>query len=370
MPQIEDVFVWNNPEDGLIWQNWAWGMVLIALAGAAGAVLHAIVFSIAHRVARRANNSVADRLVTYAQAPSRLIFPMLAIQLVMPALVLLLPVAVVIFLRHLLGLVLIAGIAWLVISMSHIVDDVIGLKYRMDVSDNLAARRIHTQARVLRQSVTVLVFIMAIAAMLMTFPQVRQLGASLLASAGLAGIVVGFAARPVLQNLIAGVQIALTQPIRIDDVLIIDGEFCRVEEITSTYVVMRIWDQRRLVVPLNFFIENTFQNWTRTSAEILGTVFLWVDYTVPVEPIRQELGRLLHAAEKWDKRAWGLQVTDATDRAVQLRALMSAPDAGTAWDLRCHVREKLIEFIQARHPGSLPRIRAHVDSEPSLPAGA
>jgi small-conductance mechanosensitive channel len=242
--------------------------------------------------------------------------------------------------------------------MMHIVDDFVGSKYRVDVRDNLSARRIHTQARVLRQSVTVLVVIVAASAMLMTFPQVRQLGASLLASAGLAGIVVGFASRPVLQNLIAGVQIAITQPIRVDDVLIVDGEWCRVEEITSTYVVMRIWDQRRLIVPLNFFIENTFQNWTRTSAEILGTVFLWVDYTVPVEEIRQELHRLLQETELWDKRAWGLQVTDATERTVQIRALMSSADASAAWDLRCMVREKLIEFIQQRYPGALPRVRA------------
>jgi small-conductance mechanosensitive channel len=351
MPQLED---------GVIWQNWAWGIVSVALAGAIGAVIHAIVFSLAHRIARRARNDIANRLASYAQPPSRLIFPMLAIQLVIPALVLLFPEAVVLFLRHALGLVLIVGIAWLVIAMARIVDDVVGLRYRIDVSDNLAARRIHTQARVLRQSVTVLVIIITIAAMLMTFPQVRQLGASLLASAGLAGIVVGFAARPVLQNLIAGVQLAITQPIRIDDVLIIDGEFCRVEEISSTYVVMRIWDQRRLIVPLNFFIENTFQNWTRTSAEILGTVFLWVDYTVPVEELRQELGRLLEASDKWDKRAWGLQVVETSERAVQLRALMSAPDAGTAWDLRCHIREKLIEFLQKNYPHALPRVRADV----------
>jgi len=196
--------------------------------------------------------------------------------------------------------------------------------------------------------------------MLMTFPQVRDLGASVLASAGLAGIVVGFAARPVLQNIIAGVQIAIAQPIRIDDVVIVEGEWGRIEEFTATYVVVRIWDQRRLIVPLNYFIENTFQNWTRTDAEILGTVFLHVDYTVPVEDVRQELHRLLLATDRWDGRAWGLVVTDATDRTVELRALMSAADAGTAWDLRCEIREKLIAYVQARHPAGLPTIRATV----------
>jgi small-conductance mechanosensitive channel len=349
------------PEE-LVWQHWAMGIVLVAGAALAGTIVHTVGFAVAHRVARRSGNPLADRLVTYAQNPSRLIMPMLAVQLVLPRLEQLAgeteAAPVVSLLHHVLTLVLIAGIAWLAISMMHIVDDFVGSKYRVDVRDNLSARRIHTQARVLRQSVTVLVVIVAASAMLMTFPQVRQLGASLLASAGLAGIVVGFASRPVLQNLIAGVQIAITQPIRVDDVLIVDGEWCRVEEITSTYVVMRIWDQRRLIVPLNFFIENTFQNWTRTSAEILGTVFLWVDYTVPVEEIRQELHRLLQETELWDKRAWGLQVTDATERTVQIRALMSSADASAAWDLRCMVREKLIEFIQQRYPGALPRVRA------------
>ena len=200
--------------------------------------------------------------------------------------------------------------------------------------------------------------------MLMTFPQVRELGASVLASAGLAGIVVGFAARPVLQNLIAGVQIAIAQPIRIDDVVIVEGEWGRIEEITATYVVVKIWDQRRLIVPLNHFIEHPFQNWTRTDAEILGTVYLYVDYTVPVEAVRQELHRLLQASEKWDGRAWGLVVTNATDRALQLRALMSAADASAAWDLRCEVRERLIEYVQEHHPGGLPRIRAEMEATP------
>lgn len=356
----------------IAWENWAWGILLVVGAAAAGSILHTIIFHLGHRIARRSGD-LADKLVTYAQNPSRLIMPMLAIQLVLPRLELLATEseaeAAVSLAHHLLTLVLIAGIGWLAASMLHIVDDFVGLRYRIDIRDNLAARRIHTQARVLRQSITVLIVIVAISAMLMTFPQVRQLGASLLASAGLAGIVVGFASRPVLQNLIAGVQLAITQPIRVDDVLIVDGEWCRVEEITATYVVMRIWDQRRLIVPLNFFIENTFQNWTRTSAEILGTVFLWVDYTVPVAELRAELHRLLQESEYWDKRAWALQVTDANERAVQIRALMSAPDAGAAWELRCIIREKLIEFIQNKHPGALPKVRAEVDAEPLMRRG-
>lgn len=360
-PATRVAFIPETVFDEFSWQSLVWGLLLLLIAAGIGSILHTIIFSVAHRVARRGGETLADKLVTYAQNPSRIIMPVLAVQVALPTLrELHFPPGVVVLLSHVLGLTLIAAVAWLAIAMMHIVDDFVGVRYRIDVKDNLEARRIHTQARVLRQSVAVLVFIVAVSAMLMTFPQVRQLGASLLASAGLAGIVVGFASRPVLQNLIAGVQLAMTQPIRVDDVLIVDGEWCRVEEITSTYVVMRIWDQRRLIVPLNFFIENVFQNWTRTSAEILGTVFLWMDYTVPIAEVRAELHRLLEENEYWDKRAWALQVTDATERTIQIRALMSAADAGSAWELRCIVREKLIEFIQKKHPAALPKVRAEL----------
>jgi small-conductance mechanosensitive channel len=196
--------------------------------------------------------------------------------------------------------------------------------------------------------------------MLMTFPTLRQVGTSVLASAGLAGLVVGFAARPVLTNLIAGVQLALTQPIRLDDVVIIDDEWGRIEEILSTYVVVRLWDQRRLIVPLSYFVENPFQNWTRTSADIVGTAFIYVDYSVDVERVRHELHRNLKDMSQWDGRAWALQVTDLTERTMQLRALMSAADAGLAFELRCTVRERLVDFIRRNYPRGLPRVRADV----------
>jgi small-conductance mechanosensitive channel len=346
--------------DVVAWQQAFWAVVIIVMAAAAGSAVHALLFAIARRVAARPDAEVGEQVVRYARRPMRLIMPLVAIQLFFPVLTPFLTSPVFQSLRHVLGLGLIAGVAWLFVSVSRVIDDALGLRFRMDVSDNLVARRIHTQARVLRRSVTVLVVILTIGVMLMTFPQVRELGASVLASAGLAGIVVGFAARPVLQNIIAGIQIAIAQPIRIDDVVIIEGEWGRIEEFTATYVVVRIWDQRRLIVPLNHFIENTFQNWTRRDSEILGTVFLHVDYTVPIEELRQELHRLLDSNEKWDRRAWGLVVTDATDRAVEIRALMSAPDAGTAWDLRCEIREQLITFLQTRYPSALPRVRAEL----------
>jgi small-conductance mechanosensitive channel len=200
---------------------------------------------------------------------------------------------------------------------------------------------------------------------LMTFPGVRQVGASLLASAGVAGLVAGIAARPVIGNLIAGVQIAMAQPIRIDDVLIVEGEWGRVEEITGTYVVLRIWDQRRMIIPLQWFIETPFQNWTRSSAEIIGTVFLWCDYRMPIEPLRKAAQLACEAAKEWDKRLCLLQVTEAGEHSMQLRVLVTAADSSQAWDLRCKVREALVDFMQREYPQFLPITRITMD-DPSM----
>ena len=179
-----------------------------------------------------------------------------------------------------------------------------------------------------------------------------------------AGIVVGFAAQRSIATLLAGFQIALTQPIRVDDVVIVENEWGRVEDITLTYVVVRVWDLRRLVVPITYFIEQPFQNWTRSSAEILGTVFLYVDYTVPLDAVRAELTRLLETSRYWDGKVNVLQVTDAKEHTLEIRALASAADASLAWDLRCEIREKLVAFIQRNYPASLPRLRASFDSRP------
>ncbi|WP_165855791.1 mechanosensitive ion channel family protein [Marinobacter sp. JSM 1782161] len=222
------------------------------------------------------------------------------------------------------------------------------------------ARKVETQTRFLVRCLNVLIVIVGLGAALMTFESVRQLGASLLASAGVGGIILGFAARPVLSNLLAGMQIALTQPFRIDDVLHVQGEWCWVEEVTATYVVLRVWDLRRLIVPLQWFIENPFQNWSRNTAELLGTVFLWVDYTMPVAPLREEFGRLLRDSRQWDGQVETVQVTDASDQAIQIRFLMSAPDSSQSWDLRCAVREGLVTYIQQHYPEQLPRVRARL----------
>lgn len=266
-------------------------------------------------------------------------------------------------LRDLAAFALIGGITWLSVRSAAAIGEAIIEAHPLDTADNLQARRIHTQARVLARSVMVVIVIVGVGAALMTFPNVRQIGASLLASAGVAGLVAGIAARPVLGNLIAGLQIALSQPIRLDDVVVIQGEWGRIEEITGTYVSVRLWDQRRLIVPLQWFIENPFTNWTRSSAEIIGTVYLWLDYRMPLAPLREELARLVTDAPEWDRRVQVLQVTDTSERAMQLRILVSSQDSGLNWDLRCRVREGLLDFVNQHYPQYLPRARAEVSAE-------
>ncbi|MCC8391422.1 mechanosensitive ion channel family protein [Paraburkholderia sp. MMS20-SJTR3] len=265
--------------------------------------------------------------------------------------------------RDITGIALIAALTWLSVRSAAAIGEAIIRAHPLDSADNLQARRIHTQARVLARSVMIVIVIVGVGGALMTLPNVRQIGASLLASAGVAGLVAGIAARPVLGNLIAGLQIALSQPLRLDDVVVIQNEWGRIEEITGTYVSVRLWDQRRLIVPLQWFIENPFTNWTRSSSQIIGTVFLFVDYRMPLAPLREELARIVENAPEWDRRVQVLQVFDCTERAMQLRALVSAPDSGLAWDLRCRVREGLVEFIQRHYPECLPRGRAEVSGE-------
>lgn len=262
--------------------------------------------------------------------------------------------------RHFSALALIAAMTWLgvrcVRAVSHTIIDL----NPADSPDNLQARRIQTQTKVLGRTVMVMIILVGTGTALMTLPILRQIGTSLLASAGVAGLVVGFAAKPVLGNLLAGMQIALTQPIRLQDVVIVQNEWGHIEEITGTYVVVRIWDQRRMVVPLQWFIENPFQNWTRTSSDILGTVLLWVDYRMPLDPLRKEAERICKSAPEWDGRLCLVQVVEASEHAMQLRVLISAGNAGQSWDLRCRLREELLYFIQREYPEYLPKIRADI----------
>lgn len=337
---------------------------LLGLAVVLGALLaHRLLRPVLLRLA--SFSALLTSLVLRCDRPGRYALPLLALLLAWQGLPDELPGSAGV--QHLLGVLSIAVLTWTAMAaVAGLAQGLIDL-HPADVADNLQARRVQTQTRVLARTVSGAMLIAGLAFILMTFPRARQLGASLLASAGVAGLVIGLAARSVFSNLLAGLQIALAQPLRLDDVLIIEGEWGRVEEITATYVVLRIWDERRLIVPLQWFIEHPFQNWTRRSAELLGTVMLWVDFSLPVEPLRAEARRLCEGSADWDGRVCVVQVTEANERGKQLRILVSSASSGQNFDLRCLLRERLLDFILREHPQSLPRLRAEMGA-PREPA--
>jgi small-conductance mechanosensitive channel len=347
---------------GVEWKEYLLTAAILGIAVLLALLAHLLLFSALKRGARRTGRVVDDSLVAHARGPAFVLLPLVTILIVLPSLTL--PEGLLEGVRHIVALGMIAATAWLAINLTAVFDDFISSKFKIDVSDNLLARRVHTRTRVLQRIASTTILIVAASAILMTFPGIRHIGISLFASAGVAGLIVGMAARPVLSNIIAGIQIAMTETIRIDDVVVIEKEWGRIEEIGTTNVVVRLWDLRHLVVPLSYFIERPFENWTHKTADILATVFLYTDYSVPVEDIRAEFYRLLQASEMWDGKTWSLQVTNATERTMELRAIMSAPDSATAWNLRCYIREKLIWFLQERYPQSLPRIRAEFPEKP------
>jgi small-conductance mechanosensitive channel len=299
-----------------------------------------------------------NEILTQTRRLTRLAFVLLAFIVAVPVMPLDLDTRAT--LARVIAIGIIACIGWAAIVALNIVTGFYLRRFRLDVEDNLMARKHNTQIRVLMRAIDVVLVILTIGAALMTFPAVRQYGVSLFASAGAAGIIVGLAARPLLSNLFAGIQLAITQPIRIDDAVIVENEWGRVEEITSTYVVVRIWDLRRMIVPLSYFIEKPFQNWTRQTSTLIGAALLYVDYAAPVGAIREELERVVKASKNWNGEVLNLQVTDAKERTLELRAIMSANSSGAAFDLRCEVREKLIAFLQREHPEALPRQRSEV----------
>jgi small-conductance mechanosensitive channel len=261
------------------------------------------------------------------------------------------------------GILFIAALSFLIIRGINAVQAALLSRHRIDIPDNLSARKIYTQVSVIRKIIVSAVVILATGSILMLFDSVRQFGTSILASAGIAGVVIGFAAQKTLGNVLAGIQIALTQSLLIDDIVVVEGEFGQIEEITLTYVTVRTWDLRRLVLPITYFVEKPFQNWSRVSTELLGTIILYLDYQVPMAELREELKRLIENNPKWDRKVCGLQVTDAKQSTIEVRALVSSTDPGKAFDLRCEVREGLIQFLCRNYPESLPRIRVEEPSD-------
>lgn len=260
---------------------------------------------------------------------------------------------------------IILGFTWCLLIMSQILKGSLLRQYDISSEDNLRARKIYTQINILQKVINFVIIIFGLGLLLLSFESIRQIGVGLFASAGVAGIIIGFSAQKAIGTLIAGIQIAFAQPFRLEDAVVVEGEWGWIEEINLTYVVVRIWDQRRLVLPSTYFLEKPFQNWTRTSADIIGSVFIYTDYTISFAAMRQELDRILESTPLWDKKTKVLQVTDSKESTVETRILVSAKNSPTAWDLRVHVREKMIEFIQKNYPEALPKSRVVWDQKPN-----
>src|SRR5262245_62892319 len=349
MSSLRDALYWAPP--------WASGVALLVIAAMVALIAHRVILmavtrafgdrhSLLRSIVRRTQGPLALAMVAFALAAALQVAPF--------------DPAVTTALSHILALAFIVLAGWIAHVAVETASSIYLMRFEIGSTDNLLARKHVTQVRILKRAAHTLIIMITLSAALMTFEPVRQYGVSLFASAGVAGLVVGLAARPVLSNLFAGIQLAMTQPIRLDDQVIVEGESGRVEEITSTYVVIRLWDLRRLIVPLSHFIERPFQNWSRESTNLIGAVLLHVDYTAPIERIRGKLTEIVNASKLWDGQVAKLQVTDAKEGSVELRALVSARSSGDAFELRCEVREKLIEFLQRECPAALPRSRQEV----------
>ena len=337
--------------------DWVIALACLVTAAALAITLHGAALRLLRRLVPESQEFLHS-LISAIQPLLRVGLAAFAIALVLPAVPLEREARA--FIGHWLVVTFIILLGWSCTAAITLASDYYLRRPGIDFSGDPLGRKHLTQIRVLRRVASTLVVLVTVAAALMTFESVKQYGVSLIASAGAAGLVVGLAARPLLTNLFAGIQIAITQPIRIGDAVIVENEWGWVEEITSTYVVIKIWDWRRMVVPLSYFLDRPFQNWTRQSSDLIGSVMLWVDYTVPVTRIRAKLEELVQASRLWDGQVVNLQVVDSSERALQLRALVSARTSPEAWDLSCAVREKLIAFLQEQYPGALPKQRAEL----------
>ncbi len=339
---------------------WAIGLGLVGLAVVSGLLVHRVGRLVIWRLVGT-NRPVASQLLKRTSGPAQFALCLVAVAFVLPFAPLDDPLRSE--LTHGLAVAVIGLIGWISIRAVDIAAARYLQRFRLDSEDNLLARKHVTQVRVFKRVLDTLVIIFAASTALMTFDSVRQYGVSLFASAGAAGLIVGLAARPLLGNLIAGVQIAITQPIRIEDAVIIENEWGWVEDIASTYVVIRLWDWRRMVVPLSYFIEKPFQNWTRDAQSLIGVIILHVDFGADVPRIRRKLEQVARESPLWDGAVVNLQVIETHPRSIELRAVVSARNAPQSWDLRCEIREKLLAFIRDEMPEAFPRDRAFVPLE-------
>ncbi len=334
--------------------DWALAAAILVGAAIVALMLHAALLWLARRVMGE-RESFPRTVLTATRGPTRLGLLLVALAIALPLTPL--PGETARVLSRVLTLATICLLGWVALTALHIGADLYLRRFRLDLADNLLARKHLTQVRVLERILEVVIVLLTIGFALLTFDSVRQFGVTLFASAGVAGIIGGLAARPVLSNFFAGIQLAVAQPIRIDDAVNVENESGTIEEITFSYVVVRLWDLRRMVVPLSYFIEKPFQNLTRTGGELIGTVFFYVDHTAPVEAIRDKLTQIVGQSKLWNGKVVSLQVSDCRETTIELRALLSANSGSALWDLRCEVREKLIDYLQREYPTALPRRR-------------
>ena len=341
-------------------QPWLWDLIILVLAIVIGLIIKLIIKAILNYNKKYTDYSLFRSSIAHLSRPMNHFGPLLVLNLMVPLMDL--SPRYDLILSRTVEIALIISFAALLVSAINVLEDYIYHTYDLNKEDNLKERKIRTQIAFIRKVLATFIVFITIAIILLSFDNVRKLGAGLLTGVGIGGIIIGFAAQQSLGNLLAGFQIAFPQPIRIDDVLVVEGEWGRVEDITLTYVVLNIWDQRRLILPINYFIQKPFQNWTRTTSQILGTVFLYLDYNTPLDALREEFDRLLDKTPLWDKRVKIIQVTDAKEKTMEVRVLVSASNSSKAFDLRCFIREGLIMFIRDKHPESLPLNRIAINN--------
>jgi small-conductance mechanosensitive channel len=352
--------------NGIRFQHaWFFAIFLFCSVIVLSNLAHYIIFHVLRRRGRETKDSRWSSVQQYLSHPARAIFFITCLLIVLPA-VPQVPAGVQAVIRQGLIMALVVALGWFAVGCIYVFQAAILRRYDLSAENNVRARRIHTQFQLFRRLLISFIVIVDIGALLWTFndPRIWHYGSGVLASAGIASIIVATAAKSTVANLLAGLQIALTEPIRIDDVVVVQGEWGRVEEINAAYVVIRVWDLRRLIVPLSYFIENSVQNWTRQSSDILGTAFLYVDYSIPVEDLRQQLNTIVHASPLWDKKVCGLQVTNLSEHSMEIRCLVSSRNSGENFDLRCLVREQMTAWIQQNHPTAFPLARISAVSGP------
>jgi small-conductance mechanosensitive channel len=349
-----------------IYDHHRWFFVVFLFCGAL--VLANVVHYVLFRLLKKdeaAGKRLGWGLQQHLGAPARVVFLLTCVELVLP-LVPGISTKLAGDIRHIVAMFIVASLGWFAVGLVYVFQAYLLRKYDITAADNRRARSIHTQFQLFRRIIIVFVVVLTLGALLWTSNDTRLLhyGSGLLASAGLASLLLASAAKTTVSNFLAGLQIALTEPIRIDDVVVVAGEWARVEEINSAYVVLKIWDLRRLIVPLSWFIENPFANWTRTSANILTYSYLYLDYMVPVKEVRAQLEKVVKAAPQWDGTVVGCQVTNLTAQSMEVRCLMGSPDSGKAFDLQCLVREEMMEWVKANYPAAYPNLRYRAVGEP------